>query len=72
VSFETPFELNIKYDFNSPDFIKINFIKQKQRGRFQNHSIPEKTYAGKLPNRKSQTLRFIITMFYGTYTIHIP
>lgn len=32
VSFENPFELNIKYDFNSTDFFKINFIK-KTKGK---------------------------------------
>lgn len=54
VSFESPFELYIKYDFNSPTFIKINIIKKKQRGRYQNHSIPEKAYDGKLPIEKAK------------------
>lgn len=28
-SFESPFELNIKYNFNSPSLVKIYFIKKK-------------------------------------------
>jgi len=32
VSFETPFELNIKYDLNSPDFID-KFHKTKTKGK---------------------------------------
>lgn len=54
VSFESPFEFNIKYDFNSPDFININFIKKKQRGIYQNHNIPKKAYDGKLPIEKAK------------------
>lgn len=54
VSFEKPFELSIKYNLNSPDFIQMNMINKKQKGRYQNHNKPQKPYKGKIPIEKSK------------------
>jgi len=54
VSFESPFDLCLKYDLNSTDFIHVNILKSKQRGRYQPHNKPSKAYKDKLPIEKAK------------------
>ncbi|KAE9524431.1 hypothetical protein AGLY_015152 [Aphis glycines] len=48
VNFELPHVIQIKYNLSSTDFIQINVIKKKQRGRYDKRIIPTRAYKEKL------------------------
>lgn len=65
VSFENPFELLIKYDLHSLDFIKIYIINKKQKGRFQTHIKPKRAYKKKLSIEKAKHNDLLSLCFIG-------
>jgi len=49
VSHKSPFILNIKYDYNDTDFVTVDLILSRNKGRHQKRTIPIKAYETKIP-----------------------